>query len=97
MAGDLPQGKLWVDEKTGTIRDDRNRWIVSLAQWTDGTQLSDAKAYAEFIVRAVNSHEELVEGLKQVLAYLEHPDVDAIPFSKRNGRSNERSHRQSGR
>ena len=37
---------------------------------------------AELIVRAVNAHQDLLEALTLAARYLEHPDVQAIPFAR---------------
>ena len=42
---------------------------------------NNAAENAAFIVRAVNTHDELVARLEQALQYIEHPDVRSIPFA----------------
>lgn len=41
----------------------------------------EGEANAEFIVRACNAHQNLLEALTLAIRYLEHPDVQALPFA----------------
>ena len=50
--------------------------IVLANIWNRGTKpAQQAKANAEFIVRAVNSHEELLEACKDALKFMDGTDV----------------------
>lgn len=63
--------KLRIEKETQTIRDEQNRYVAALAHWTDGNLLKDAEENAEFIIRAVNAHEALLEAAKHLVDDLE--------------------------
>lgn len=68
---------------TFAVRDEKTNGCIAMVGEVD-RQFDEAnEANAAFIITACNSHDELLAELKLALRYLEHPDVEAIPFAMR--------------
>ena len=79
--------------KTFAVRDGKTNGCIAMVGEVDRQFDTENEANAEFIVAACNSHDELVAELKLALRYLEHPDVQAIPFAMRASTVADRIHR----
>ena len=78
---------------TFAVRDEKTNGCIAMVGEVD-RQFDEAnEANAAFIITACNSHDELLAELKLALRYLEHPDVQAIPFAMRSSTVVDRIHR----
>ena len=78
---------------TFAVRDEKTNGCIAMVGEVDRQFDTVNEANAEFIVTACNSHDELIAELKLALRYLEHPDVQAIPFAMRASTVTDRIHR----
>ena len=78
---------------TFAVRDGKTNGCIAVVGEVDRQFDTANEANAAFIITACNSHDELLAELKLALRYLEHPDVQAIPFAMRASTVADRIHR----
>ena len=69
--------------KTFAVRDGKTNGCIAVVGEVDRQFDTANEANTAFIITACNSHDELLAELKLALRYLQHPDVEAIPFAMR--------------
>ena len=78
---------------TFAVRDEKTNGCIAVVGEVDRQFDTENETNAKFIAAACNSHDELVGELQLALRYLEHPDVQAIPFAMRASTVADRIHR----
>lgn len=75
-----PKAPDWI-----AIFNSTGKWALATLSWPAGIERAEVEANADLIVRAVNSHAELVAALELAQATIERLTVRRGPFSSTDG------------